>query len=360
MRIMEVISGTAVNGAAVNCFEVLRALRARGHELTVVCRPNAWIAGQLAESNIDVEVIESSLRRWPPDELRRIAQLARDRRIQVVHTHMSSASFFGVLLRRLYGVPACVATAHNRYIQLHWMFNDRVIAVSDATKRFHHRFNLVPARRIEVIHNFIDDGRFNHVSRDEAQRVRAELGLDPTCKLIGAIGDVIPRKGLIHLIRALSTIVRAIPDAHLLCIGHQQSEYADRCRAEAERRGLGGYVTWTGARCDIERVLAALDVYVLPSLEENMPLAVLEAMASGCAVVATAVGGIPECVVHQQTGLLVPPANPDLLADAVIDVLSDAELRRRWGQAGRRRVAERFSVERGVSQLERVFRQVAA
>ena len=130
MRIMEVISGTAVNGAAVNCFEVLRALRARGHELTVVCRPNAWIAGQLAESNIDVEVIESSLRRWPPDELRRIAQLARDRRIQVVHTHMSSASFFGVLLRRLYGVPACVATAHNRYIQLHWLFNDRVIAVS--------------------------------------------------------------------------------------------------------------------------------------------------------------------------------------------------------------------------------------
>jgi glycosyltransferase involved in cell wall biosynthesis len=360
MRIMEIISGTAVNGAAVNCFEVIRALRARGHELTVVTRPSAWIAARLQAAGVDVELVESSLHRWPTDELRRIAQLVSDRQIEVVHTHMSSASFFGVLLRRIYGIPACVATAHNRYIQPHWMFNDRVIAVSHATRRFHHRFNLVPARRIEVIPNFIDDARFHRISREAAMKTRTDLGLDPSCKLMGAIGDVIPRKGLIHLIRALSTIVRAVPDAHLLCVGHQQSDYLERCQAEAQRRGVSECLTWTGSRSDIDVVLAGLDLYVLPSLEENMPLAILEAMASGCPVVATAVGGIPECVVHEQTGLLVPPANDAQLADAVIRVLSDEVLQHRWGQAGRRRVAEHFSVDRGVVRLEQVFRQVAA
>jgi glycosyltransferase involved in cell wall biosynthesis len=360
MRIMEIISGTAVNGAAVNCFEVISALHARGHEVTVVCRPNAWIASRLSQIGVDLEVIESSLRRWPTDELRRIAHVASERQIDIVHTHMSSASFFGVLLRRLYGVPACVATAHNRYIQLHWMFNDRVIAVSEATKRFHQRFNLVPSRRIDVIHNFINDARFHQVTRAQAMSVRAQLGLPPERRLMGVVGDIIPRKGLIHLIRALPTVLRAVPEAHLVCVGHPQTDYAARCHAEAERLKIASQITWTGTRNDIDQLLSGLDVYVLPSLEENMPLAILEAMASGCSVVATAVGGIPECVVHEQTGLLVPPADAAMLAEALIRVLSDAALRDRLGQAGRRRVAECFSVERQIDKIERVFVRVAA
>jgi glycosyltransferase involved in cell wall biosynthesis len=360
MRIMEIISGTAVNGAAVNCFEIICALHARGHHVTVVCRPQAWIAAHLQERGIDVEVIESSLRRWPTDELRRVARLAKERQIEVVHTHMSSASFFGVLLRRLYGVPACVATAHNRYVQVHWMFNDRVIAVSEATKRFHHRYNLVPSKRIDVIHNFINDTRFHRVSREQGMCLRDELALSREQKLIGFIGDIIPRKGLIHLIRAMPKILHAVPDAQLLCVGHPRSDYAERCRAAAELAGVAERICWTGSRGDVDRVLAALDVYVLPSLEENMPVAILEAMASCCPVVASAVGGIPECVVHEQTGLLVPPAAETLLADAVIRVLSDSALRDRWGRAGRQRVADCFSIEGRILEIENVFRRIAA
>ena len=324
----------------------------------MVCRPGAWIAGALSDT--DVEVIESDLRRWPPRELSRIAQAIRTRNIQVVHTHMSSASFFGVLLRRLYGIPACVATAHNRYVQPHWMFNDRVIAVSQATRQFHQRYNLVRPSRIDVVYNFINDTRFHRVTREEGMQVRADLGVSADRCLIGVIGDVIPRKGQLHLIRALPRILQAVPHAHVLSVGNAREQYANQCYEEAERLQVSSRITWAGVRNDIERILAGLDVYALPSLEENMPLAILEAMASSRAVVATAVGGIPECVIHEQTGLLVPPAKGMPLADALIRLLTDDGLRERMGQAGRQRVRQLFSAESQVRQIEHVLKRSAA
>ncbi len=118
---------------------------------------------------VDVEIIPSQMRRWPLHDLRHIGQLARQRRIDVLQTHMSRAHFFGVLLRRLYGIP-CVATANCRHLQVHWMLNDHVVAASEATRRFHRRYNLVRKSRIEVIHNFIDDSRYHQI--DPAARAQ--------------------------------------------------------------------------------------------------------------------------------------------------------------------------------------------
>ncbi|MCA9218640.1 MAG: glycosyltransferase, partial [Planctomycetales bacterium] len=138
---MQICSGWNVNGAIITCLETTRALLERGHEITLVCRPNAWIGQQFPGG--EVQVIHSDLSRWPLTELKRVAAIAREKKIDVVHTHMSRAHFFGVLLRHLFKIP-CVATANNRYLQLHWMFNDRVIAASRANKKYHSRVNLVP------------------------------------------------------------------------------------------------------------------------------------------------------------------------------------------------------------------------
>lgn len=358
MRIMEIISGTAVNGAAANCRDISRELHRRGHEIVLVCRPNSWIADQLAHDGI--EIIESELYRWPTDQLRRIAQVIRERDIEVVHTHMSRANFFGILLRRLFGIRACVATAHNRYVQLHWMFNDRVIAVSEATRAFHRRYNLVRDRRIDVVPNAIDDERFHHVPREEGLAVREELGIPMDAKLIGVLGDVIPRKGLIHLVRAMPSILAQHPDAHLLCAGHAQRDYATQVRDEVKQLGIHRKITWAGPRSDVDRIFAALDVYALPSLEENMPLAILEAMASGLPVVSSAVGGIPECVLDGQTGFLVPPAQVTQLANALNRLLTSADLRRDFGRAGRELVRERFSIRTQIQRIETVFAKAVA
>ena len=165
MRIMEIVSGAGENRAVTHCLLLARELARRGHPVTLVCRPGAWIARQLPVHPVDL--IESDLHRWPLDELRRIAAVARESRIEVVHTHMSRAHSFGVLLRWTSGLP-CVATAQSRHVRLHWMFNDRVIAVSDTTRRFHRSYNLVRADRIVTIPDFVDGGGIVPISCDDS------------------------------------------------------------------------------------------------------------------------------------------------------------------------------------------------
>ena len=305
MRIMEMISGTQVNGAAVNCLEIIRALRAArpsrhpGLPSRLVdlrgdwrrrCRSHRIGLAPLANGPVESDCSGDP---QPTDSGRAYAY--------------EFSQFFWCLVATALWRPRVCGHAHNRYLQLHWMFNDRVIAVSEATRRFHQRYNLVSPSRIDVVYNFINDARFHRVTREQGLQVRAELGVDADRRLIGVIGDVIPRKGLLHLIRALPRILQTIPDAHVLSVGHAREAYATECQAEAERLQVAARITWAGVRNDIDRILAGLDVYALPSLEENMPLAILEAMASGRPVVATAVGGVPECVAQEQTGLLVPP-----------------------------------------------------
>ncbi|MEZ6119828.1 MAG: glycosyltransferase family 4 protein [Pirellulaceae bacterium] len=211
MRIMEICSGAGVNGAANTCLQNILALLDRGHHVTLVCRPNAWIAEQLADTTGPLEIVESELSRWPLHELRRIAALFFDRQHDVAHTHMSRANFFGVLLRRIFGVP-CIATANNRYIQGHWMLNDHVLAASAATGRFHHRFNLVPNRKITVVHNFVEPTIYDGIQPDESSALRREWNVAADSLLIGCLGDMIPRKGLLHLIGALPLIKQQIPN----------------------------------------------------------------------------------------------------------------------------------------------------
>jgi glycosyltransferase involved in cell wall biosynthesis len=258
-----------------------------------------------------------------------------------------------VLLRYFSGI-ACVATAHNRHVQLHWMLNDHVIGVSEATTRFHRRYNLVRRRRIETIHNFIDHQRFDEVPPAGRSHVRTELGIDDRHVLIGTVGDVIPRKGLLYLVRAMSDVLVRVPHARLAVVGDFKGtvDYMVKCRAEADRLGVTDAVIWAGHRHDVPELLAAFDVYALASLEESLPISVLEAMAAGLPVAATAVGGLPECIVPGVTGELVRPADPQALADALILLARDAALRHRYGAAGRQRVHEQYSPQSQTPRIE--------
>jgi len=353
MNVMEIISARGVNGAVHHCLMLTRQLARRGHQVTLLCRPDAWIAAELASD--PVEVIESDLHRWPADELRRIAAVARRRHVDVLHTHSSRAHFFGVLLRWFSGIP-CVATAQSRHIQLHWMFNDRVIAVSETTRRYHRSYNLVRVGRIVTIHNFIDYDRFAGVPKDAALEFRASVGAEDCSLLIGVVGNVCPRKGQLYLVRAMPTILAAEPKARLVIVGGlYDPEYVAQVKATAAKLDLGPNVVWTNHRDDVQRIMPALDIIALPSNEECLPLALLEGMAAGLPVVATTAGGIPECVCPGETGTLVPPADPVALADAIVELVRDPDLRRRYGEAGRRRVREHFSPESQTARIESVF-----
>jgi glycosyltransferase involved in cell wall biosynthesis len=352
MRILEVVAGVGVNGAVLHARLIASELKRRGHEITLVCLPNSWVGKQLAEE--DVTIIHSDMRRRPNDDLRRIANLCRDQQIDVIHTHMTKAHNFGVMLRMRSGIP-CVAAAQNRSMQLHWMWNDKVIAVSEATRRYHRWFNLVRNSKIDVVHNFIDDRQFEDLDSRARRPLRARWGVPGDVPAMAVVGDVIPRKGAIHLIRALPAILHQAGDVRVFMVGPNYGTYHKRVRAEAERLGVADQVIWLGHRKDVPRVLTAADVFVLPTLEDNLPLAILEAMALGLPVVSTRVGGIPECVISGVTGEVVRPRNAKALAAALVPLLQDAELRQKYGAAGRKLMQERFSVESQVPQIETIL-----
>jgi len=356
MNIMEIVSTTGMNGAVMHGTMVAQELARRGHRVTVVCLPNSWCSKQLC--NEPIQIVESTLRRWPMDQLIRIVKLLQREGVDVIHTHLSRANFFGQTLAWLSGIP-CVATAQNHCIQLNWMFHDGVIAASKATGRFQRTYNRVCPSRIEIVHNFVDHRRFTDIPSNTSRDIRSAFSVDDKSLLIGVVGDVIPRKGLIYLIAALKKIRIMFPKVRLLVVGNDHSAYISKVKLKADRLGVSQCVLWAGYRTDIPEILGALDLFVLPSLKESFPIAVLEAMAARLPVVATSVGGLPECVVPYETGFLVPPANHRALSNAIITLLKDENLRGRFGESGRKRVLRNFSIEMQVNRIESCLSRTA-
>lgn len=352
---MEIVSGRDINGAVIHCMELTRELANRGHSMTLVCRPDSWIAKQNFPQN--VEIIESDLSPWTSRDLKQVASVVRSGRVEIVHTHQSRAHTFGVLLR-FFCSPMLVASAHNRKIQLHWCLNHHVIAVSEATAKFHRRFNLCRRKRISVIYCFV--GAATNSVQSTATTIRQELGLLESHLLIGTVGCVTRRKGLIFLVEALPIILRTFPLARILSVGApDNSGYQEAVMQRAEELGVTHAVFFAGSRRDIASILDAIDLFVLPSIEEQIPVALLEAMSSEKPVIASAVGGIPECICHETDGLLVPPATPYALADAVNSLLSDAERRNQLAKNARQKVQWKFSAEAQVARIEKLFHSLA-
>lgn len=194
------------------------------------------------------------------------------------------------------------------------------------------------------------------------RQTRLQLGVDEDTQLIGAVGNITPAKGYEHLIRALYKVLRMSPaPVKLVIVGaplRSHSAYARKLRTLVRALGLEDVVLFTGYRQDVRELMAAFDLFVLSSLLEGTPIAVLEAMSMARPVVATNVGGVAEQVVNGGTGVLVPPQDPDRLADAIVGLLTDTEARLQLGQAGRERAKSLFSVHHCVRQHEQLYLEV--
>ncbi len=357
LRILQIVSGRGVNGAVLYCKLLSERLSSRGHHVSVLHRPSSWIDKRLVDG--PVGLISSSLKRFPTGELQRIAAFVRKNNIDVIHTHMSSGHTFGVLLKMMSGVPA-VATAHSRNFQLHWRLNDYVIANSDATRDYHRRVNFVPGSRMHTVHCFPDLDRFKKVRHRQIVMANRRLRLTGDEFLVGVVGEVVPRKGHIHLFRALSKIVKAVPNFKLVVVGrfNRKEPCARALRNLLLDENLIGRVKWLGVRQNVEDYMKIFDLTVVPSIEEPLGLVAIESLASETPVVATNVGGLPEIVRDEETGILVPPRNPDAIANAVIRMAKDDRLRKQWGKNGRTRMFRQFDAERLTRDVESVYYQI--
>jgi glycosyltransferase involved in cell wall biosynthesis len=354
LRIAQLLSGRTMNGAVRYCLTLSRRLAGRGHEVLLLHRPALDISGF---DLTGVELARTSFQRWP-GEISRVDKALHAWGAEVLHTHMSAAHASGAILRTFRGFPT-VATAHKRLLQLHWPFNDFVIAPSAVTAAYHRRVNWVPARKLVVIPNFVEADAIAPPSRQARAALRAELGIAPDALVIGSVGDIMDYKRPSDLVVACGGLLQADRSARLVLIGGEgDREEVRRLHAAAARHP--GQVLRLGRRRDAPRLIGAFDIYAMASRAEEMPMAVLEAMASAVPVVGTDVGGMGEMVTSGETGLLVPyGALPDL-ADAIARLASEPDLRRRMGEAARVRVLHDFAPGPIVERVEAVLERAAA
>jgi glycosyltransferase involved in cell wall biosynthesis len=209
--------------------------------------------------------------------------------------------------------------------------------------------------KLLTIHNGVDVARFA-VRKGVS---RAELGLREDLPIVGTVCRLVePKKGLAVLVKALARLnnrAEARP-CQALIVGEGPAERP--LRALCDALDVTPWVVFAGLRRDVPRILSSLDVFVLPSRYEGFGIAIVEAMAAGLPVIASKIGGIPEIVIHGETGLLVPPDDPGALADALRELTANPERAKAMGQRGRQRAKALFSVEAMVKQHEDLYEQL--
>lgn len=356
------LSSTSGPGGAEMIFSHLAASLDRSRFRSIVClfRPG-WLKDRCEELGIATHVVRINGMfdwRWVRDCLK----LIRRENVALIHTHEFTANTYGTLVARLAGIPS-VATVHGKSYyaeqlkrRLAYRLVSRVahmIAVSHDLKRYLVRSVGIQGNRVSVIYNGIKVE--DHPAPIVVTDCRRELELGQNEQVVGMVGSLYPVKGHEYLLESIPHVVRQCPRTTFLIIGRGELEVS--LKEKVKRLGLERHVRFLGLRRDVAKLLALMDIFVLPSLSEGLSIALLEAMAAGLPVVATNVGGNPELVVDGTTGYLVPPQKPEELAARLISLLSNKAHAQQLGQNGRKRVYEYFSLQHMITQYQELYTQ---
>jgi glycosyltransferase involved in cell wall biosynthesis/protein-tyrosine-phosphatase len=372
MRVCHIASGDLWAGAEVQLATCAAYLAARAEiSLSAVVLNEGPLAERLRWLGIDVVVLDER-KRGPIEILITVARFLAQRKIDLIHTHRYKENILGTLAAKLAGVPHVVRTVHGlnealngwRRVKMEayealdkvilWSCADVTIAVSRRIAEALVMSGLTPAR-VTCLPNGVDLDRVKPARAPED--IKRELGLDPGALVVGTVGRLSPVKGHDCLLRAAPLILQQAPHVRLVVVGDgpRKPELVRR----AAQLGVAGRCIFVGSRNDVYDLMAAMDIFVLPSLDEGIPMALLEAMALARPIVATSVGGVPEIVQHRSTGLLVQPNDERALADACLELTVSREWARTLGARARRIVATEYSQTRNGQALLDLYRRLS-
>ncbi len=362
VRVLHVITSLTVGGAERLVVSAARGLAPDRFEHQICClSARGPLADEATAAGVPVFCLETFPGLSHPVAFARLLALIRRVRPTVVHTHLQAANLYGRLAAWLAQVPVLVATEHNvytgkprRYVIVERRLarvTDVLIAVSDNVRQFlADQLGLAPAT-IRVVRNGVAA-----VAPSSARIAELRARLDPAGgrdPVIATVGSLTAKKGHTFLLEAIAGL-RA---RNVACTAVFAGEGPERPALESAvgRLGLAESVHFLGSVRDVAAVLAVSDVFVLPSVVEGLPLALLEAMLAGKPVVATAVGGVPEAIISGDNGLLVPPRDAAALADAITQLLPSPDLRARFGARARSTVEQHFTEASYLRSLEAIY-----
>jgi L-malate glycosyltransferase len=362
LSIAMMIETVGLGGAEMVVFQLAEELRNRGHVIEPVVPLNyeGWLVETLKAEGFPVHRYD--LRRpvdpaFPP----RLAAQLRELKVDVVHSHEFVMAVYGAAATRRLGIPHVITMHGNqkmteklrRRMALRWAFknSEATIAVSDDTRKHLESSLGIRPGIVKVVPNGIPERPGNR------EATRRALGIADHEVLMLSVGNLSPRKAHSVLIEAVTPLKQEAPELpwRLAIVG----DGAERPKLEAliEAGQLHDRVHLLGARTDIPDLQAAADVFVLPSLWEGLPLALLEGMFGRNAVIASNISGIPEAVEHGKSGLLTPPGDRVALKESIRAVVSDAAYRNRLADAALERVRSRYTIDVMTSAYERLYNQ---
>jgi len=363
VRVLELMVSTDLGGGPAHVRDVIAGLAGPEFRFTVA-GPAGPLVPALTAAGADFAPIAAD--RHSPRALRDTNRLARERRIQIIHSHGKGAGLYGRIAARLTGA-ASIHTFHGIHPTGYgglYLWLERALArssfavihVSESQAAEARALGLTPAGRTRVIVNGIDAAFVRGVAAG-APMSRAALGLKPDALVLATIARFDPVKRLDVLLRALPLLVTRVPEAQLLIVGDGPERGA--LHALARTLALGDRVVFAGAIPAAARVLPLVDLYVTASRREGLPIAVLEAMACALPVLATEAPGHVDAVDPELTGRLVPLDDAPGLAAAAALLLRDPALRARMGQAGRERAERHFARARMLTEITALYREAA-
>jgi glycosyltransferase involved in cell wall biosynthesis len=320
-----------------------------------------WLERRLSDVDVTIEKfgldqpVSPAFARWLAGAFRRLG-------IQVAHSHEFSCAVYGAFAARQAGIGHVITMHGGRYyagrvrrrlaLRVAIALTPETVAVSARLRRCLRRDLLIRESKITVVPNGVPP------LVPAMGDLRRELGLAPEARILLAVGNLYPVKGHHHLIGALHRISSRHPDAHVVVAGRGEQEAA--LLEQAGSLGLRDRVHLLGLRADIPRLLAAADVFVLPSISEGLPIAILEAMFAGRPIIASDVGDLRYALDDGRAGRLVPPADEPALAAALHDLLSNPPAARALGEQARLRANAEFQLDTMVARYVALYRRAMA
>lgn len=372
IRVLELIDKPFLGGGQVHLLSLAKGLDKSRYEVGVAASGGGPLEDETRRAGLDFVAVPVK-KKLGRAAVRTIADVLAERRVDLLHTHGGVAGLFGRRAAAAAKTPVVVHTLHGihylhyrnpvlRYLLIlqerHFArTTDAVIFVSDADAAAGRRYRLVPEAKMKVIKNGVD---FSAVP--DPLKIRPALdnlkdSLHLSSPVVGTVARLHRQKGIVYLLGAAAEILRRYPEATIVVAGGGPEETRLRELVAASRPE--GRVLLLGERRDAREVMALFDVFVLPSLWEGLPLALLEAAALGKAIVATDIDGVREVLEDGKTGLLVPPKDPGALAAAVLRLIEDKGLALKLGAAAKATIPPRFMLGRMIEGVDLLYNELA-
>lgn len=369
-KIAYLIDGLSMGGAERLMVPILKHL-SRDYFEPYVCAMQSKDGNPLADEihALGIPVDCLNIRRLRDlDAISRLLKYLKGIGADLVHTQLEVANVLGNISAKLLRLPSVctihvmpsldVKTKTKLHQRVEWFalrhFCDRVISVSEEARQYHIEISRTAADKVTTIYNGIDLSAFLKMNNAfERSAVRAEMRMPSDANVLVTVAVLRPPKGIQFMIRALPAILASHPNTYYLIVGG--GSHHNALLEEVNKAGVNKRVIFAGMRKDVPKLLAASDVFVLPTLTEALPTVLAEAMAVKLPIVASRVGGIPEMIANGQNGILVEPEDVNGLVKACLHLLENPEKRLDMGEEGWKTVNRKFSIGRQVDQLRELY-----